>query len=128
MFPDVTASQMALSLFRSVKQKADETIHVFAERSLSLSNLNQGGDAVERQLIDIVVDGITNDPLKMNKLRDQPHILHCAIAIAINEQNLRVRVQMPRSHAQSSHHEPMEFDHSRGQRFRGQNIPISSKG
>ena len=117
---------MALSLLRSVKQKTGETIQVFAERILSLAEmayLNQGGDAVERQLIDIFVDGITNDPLKMKILRDQPHHLQGAIAIATNKQNLRVRVQMTHSHAQSIHHEPMEVDHSRGQRFRGQNHP-----
>ena len=125
-FSYVTDRQMALSLLRSVKQKTDETIQVFAERILSLAEmayLNQGGDAVERQLIDIFIDGITNDPLKMKILRDQPNTLQGAIAIATNEQNLRVMVQMTHSHAQSSHHEPMEVDHSRGQRFRGQNHP-----
>ena len=30
-----------------------------------MANLNHGGDAVERQLIDIFVDGITNDSFKM---------------------------------------------------------------
>ena len=57
-FSDVTDRQMALSLLRSVKQKTGETIQVFAERILSLAvmaYLNQGGDAVERQLIDIFV-------------------------------------------------------------------------
>ena len=32
---------------------------------------NQGGDSVERQLIDIFVDGMTNDQLKMKILRDR---------------------------------------------------------
>ena len=123
-FSDVPDRQMALSLLRSVKQKTGETIQVFAECILSLAEmayLNQGGDAVERQLIDIFVDGITNDSLKMKILRDQQHTLQGAIAIATNEQNLRVRVQMSHSHAQSSCPEPMEVDHSRGQKFSGQN-------
>ena len=62
-----------MSLLRSVKQKAGETIQVFAERILSLAEmayLNQGGDTVECQLTDIFVDGITNDLLKMKTLRD----------------------------------------------------------
>ena len=62
-FSDVTDAQMALSLLRNCKQKAGESIHVFAERLLSLAEEaydNQGGDAVERQLIDIFVDGMTN--------------------------------------------------------------------
>ena len=64
---------MALSLLRSMKQKTGETIQLFAERILSLAEmayLNQGGNAVERQLIDIFVDGITHDSLKMKMLRD----------------------------------------------------------
>ena len=90
-----------------------------------MANLNHGGDAVERQLIDIFVDGITNDLFKMKILRDQPHKLQGTIAIATDEQNPRGRVQMSHSQAQSSRPEPMEVDHSRGQTFRGQ-ISIST--
>ena len=36
-FSDVTDSQMALSLLRNCKQKTGESIHVFAERLLSLA-------------------------------------------------------------------------------------------
>ena len=118
-FSDVTDAQMALSLLRNCKQKAGESIHVFAERLLSLAEEaygNQGGDAVERQLIDIFVDGMTNDQLKMKILRDIPDILQAAIGIATNEQNLRARVNM--SHTTKAVHESMEVDHSRGQRFR----------
>ena len=46
-FSDVTDRQMALSLLRSVRQKAGETIQVFAERILSLAEmayLIQGGE------------------------------------------------------------------------------------
>ena len=110
---------MALSLLRNCKRKAGESIHVFAERLLSLAEEaydNQGGDAVERQLIDIFVDGMTNDQLKMKILRDRPDKLQAAIGIATNEQNLRARVNM--SHTTKAVHESMEVDHSRGQRFR----------
>ena len=71
-FSDVTDAQMALSLLRQTRQKTGETIHNYAERILSLvedTYHNQGGDAVERQLIDIFVDGLTNDQLKMKILR-----------------------------------------------------------
>ena len=108
-----------------MKQKTGETIQVFAEHILSLAEmayLNQGGDAVERQLMDIFVDGITNDLLKMKILRDKQHTLQGAIAIATNEQNLRVRVQISHSYAQSSRPEPMEVDHSRGQKSRSKSI------
>lgn len=122
-FSDVTDRQMALSLLRTVKQKQGENIQLFAERILSLAEeayQNQGGDAVERQLIDIFVDGIIYDNLKMKILRDQPDTLQGAIAIATNEQNLRTRVQMSHGSAQRKE-TPMEVDHSRGQKFKFQN-------
>ena len=53
-----------------------------------------GGDAIERQLIDIFVDGSATDQLKMKILRDQPATLQGAVAVATNEQNLRAHVQM----------------------------------
>ncbi|MCG7878548.1 MAG: zinc finger domain-containing protein [Candidatus Thiodiazotropha taylori] len=118
-FSDVMDAQMALSLLRNCKQKPGENIHMFAERLLSLAEEaynNQGGDAVERQLIDIFVDGLTNDQLKLKILRDHPDTLQAAIGVATNEQNLRARVNM--SHRTN---EPMEVDHSRGQRFRPRN-------
>ena len=55
-FSDVTDVQMAISLLRQVRQKTGETIQNFSERILSLAEEaynNQGGNAVERQLIDI---------------------------------------------------------------------------
>ena len=94
-FSDVTDAQMALSLLRRVKQKQGESIQNYSERILSLAEEaynNQGGDAVERQLIDIF--GLTNDQLKMKFLREQPNTLQGEMATATNEQNLRARVQM----------------------------------
>ena len=70
-FSDVTDNQMALSILRQVRQKAGENIHNFAERILSLAEeayANQGGDAIKRQLINIFVDGLLNDQLKMKIL------------------------------------------------------------
>ena len=66
-FSDVTDSQMGLSLLRQCKQKAGESYHNYTERILSLAKTaydNQGGDAIERQLIDIFVDGLATDQLK----------------------------------------------------------------
>lgn len=120
-FSDVTDRQMALSLLRTVKQKQGENIQLFAERILSLAEeayQNQGGDAVERQLIDIFVDGLTQDNLKLKILRDQPDTLQGAITIATNEQNLRARVQMTHNFPSQRKETPMEVDHSRGQRFK----------
>ena len=129
-FSDVTDGQMALSLLRQCKQKGGESIHNYAERILSLAETaydNEGGDPIERQLIDIFVDGLNNDQLKMKILRDQPATLQGAVAVATHEQNLRTRVQMSHhsgytsNHAQNTphaQHTPMEVDHSRGQRLK----------
>ena len=118
-FSDVTDAQMALSLLRRVKQKQDESIQNYSERILSLAEEayhNQGGDPVERQLIDIFVDGLINDQLKMKILREQPNTLQGAVATTTNEQNLRARVQM--SHQGSNVPILMEVDHSQGQQYK----------
>ena len=112
---------MALSLLKQTRQKADETIQNYAERNLSLAEdtyNNQGGDAVERQLIDIFVDGLTNDQLKMKILRDQPDTLQAAVGVDTNELNFRARVQLSHQSPSSSNATPMEVDHLRGQLFR----------
>ena len=75
-FSDVTDAQMALSLLRRVRQKQGDTIQNFSKRISSLAEeANQGGDAIERQLIDIFADGLINDQLKMKILREQPNTL-----------------------------------------------------
>ena len=81
---------------------------------------NQGGDAIERQLTDIFVDGLLNGQLKLKILRDQPDTLQDAMAICANEQNFRTRVQLSH-HDLNNSHTPMEVDHSRGQRFKFKN-------
>ena len=93
----------------------------YSERILSLAEeaYNQGGNAVKRQLIDIFVDGLQNDQLKMKILRDLPDTLQGAVVIATTEQNLRNRVQL--SHNTTQKETPMEIDHSRGQKFRYKN-------
>ena len=108
--------------------KLGESIHTYEERILSLAETaygNQGGDAIERQLIDIFVDGLATDQLKIKILRDQPATLQGAVAVATNEQNFRARVQMSHhrgytraQHTHHAQHTPMEVDHSRGQRFK----------
>ena len=73
-------------------------------------------------MIDIFVDGLLNDQLKMKILRDQPETLQGEVAVATNEQNLRARVQMSQhSRASNKSHASMEADHSRGQRFKFKN-------
>ena len=51
----------------------------------------------------------------MKILRDQPITLQAAIAVAVNEQNLRNRVKIATG---ASQYEPMEVDLSSGQRLK----------
>ena len=119
-FSDVTDSQFALSMLRQTVQKKGENIQLYAERILSLAEeafLGQGGDAIERQLIDTFVDGLTNERLKMTILRKKPDNLQDAIAIATNEQNLWARVHLsgsvPYTQKSDKRGTPMEVDHYR---------------
>ena len=87
----------ALLLLRCVKQKQGETIQNYPEGILSLTEEafdNHGGDAVERQLIDIFADRLINDKIMMKILKDQQNTFQGAVALATNEQNLRARVSM----------------------------------
>ena len=119
-FSVVTDAQMALSLLRQVTQNRSYQLKIILRGNCLLAEEaynNQGDNAVERQLIDIFVDGLTNDQLKMKILRDQSDTLQGAVATCTSEQNLRARVKMSR-HGSYSTHTPMEVDHSRGQRYK----------
>ena len=97
-FSDVTDSRYALSLLRSIRQNPGKNNQLYAERKLSLAKeafLGQGGDVVERQLINTFVDGLVgNVALKMKILRDNPDTLQGVIATATKEQNLRARASL----------------------------------
>ena len=94
-FSDVTDSRYALSLLRSIRQKPGENIQLYAERILSLAEeafIGQGGDVVERQLIDTFVDGLVgNDALKMKILRDNPDTLQVAITNATKKTKFKAQ-------------------------------------
>ena len=123
-FSEVTDPQHALSLLRKIRQKPGENIQVFAERILVLAEeafIGQGGNVIERQLIDTFVEGLISDQLKLKILRDNPDTLQGAIGIATNEQNLRARVGLTHT---GRHETPMEVDHSRNRNYvRPQNRP-----
>ena len=119
-FLDVTVPQFALGMLRQTRQKKGENVQMYAERILSLAKeafLGQGGDAIERQLIDTFVDGLTNEGLKMTILRKKPDNLQEAISTATNEQNLWARVHLsgtnPSTQKSDVRGTPMEVDHYR---------------
>ena len=119
-FSDVTDPQFALGMLRQTRQKKGENVQMYAERILSLAEeafLGQGGDAIERQLIDTFVDGLTNEGLKMTILRKRKKHdnLQEAISTATNEQNLWARVHLSGTNQSTQKSDvrgtPMEVDH-----------------
>ena len=98
-FSEVTDAQHAFLLLRKVHKKQGETVQVYAERLITLAEDafgNQQGPATQRQLIDIFVDGLSEDSLKLKILREYPATLEAAITTATNEENLRRRFNLQR--------------------------------
>lgn len=100
-FSKVTDAQHAVMLLRKVRQKPGETVQVYAKQLLTLSEdafPGQQGPAIQRQQIDIFVDGLTEDHMKLKVLRENPTTLDAAITCATNEQNLRKRFNLRSRH------------------------------
>ena len=115
-FSEVTDAQHAFLLLRKIHQKPGETVQVYAERLITLAEDafgNQQGPATQRQLIDIFVDGLSEDSLKLKILRENPATLEAAITTATNEQNLRRRFNLRTRHREVPDEERMEVDHYR---------------
>ena len=115
-FSEVVDEQHAFMLLRKVRQKHGETVQVYAERLMTLAEEafpNQQGPAIQRQLIDIFLDGLSEDYLKMKILRDNPNNLDAAIIAATNEQNVRTRFSLRTHHPVMSQEEPMDISHYR---------------
>lgn len=115
-FSEVVDEQHAFMLLRKVHQKQGESVQVYAERLITLSEEafpNQQGPAIQRQLIDIFVDGLIEDHLKMKILRDNPNNLDAAITAATNEQNIRKRFSLRTRHPPVREEERMDVDHYR---------------
>lgn len=112
-FSDVTDRYLAMSMLRTIRQKQEENIQIYAERLISLAEDafdNEGSPVIERQLIDIFVDGLRENSLKLKVLRDKPDTLQKAILLVTNEQNLRTRL----NHRHDDRPlEPMDVSHMR---------------
>ena len=126
-FAEVTYSQHALMLLRKVRQRPGETVQVYAERLLALSedaHAGQAGDAVDRQLVGFFIDGLTFDYMKMKVMHENLATLQAEITVATHEQNLWKRFDLRSgNHTTMSNSfdtenvgaEPMEVDHLRPQ-------------
>lgn len=117
-FAEVTDTQYALSLLRKVKQKPGESIQVYAERLMVLSeDAFEDQTAANQQLVGFFIDGLLNDYMKMKVMRENPTTLQAAITTATEEQNLRRRFDLRSTGhlhgAQGFGAEPMEVGHAR---------------
>jgi hypothetical protein len=82
---------------RRTKQFDGESVQLFAERLLQISEDAFDSDRIadpliQQQLIDIFCDGLAYDYLRMKILRENPRTLESAVEIAMKEQNLRKRL------------------------------------
>ena len=115
-FSEVVDQQHAYMLLRKVHQKLGETVQVYAERLITLAEEafpGPDGPVIQRQLIDIFLDGLSEDHLKMKILRENLATLEAAIEVATNEQNIRRRFNLRTHHQQVPSEEHMEVDHYR---------------
>ena len=98
-----------------MRQKQDESVQVYAERLLRISDEAFVDYApVEKQLIGYFTDGLRSDKLKMRILRESPPTLQAAVRIAMKEQNIYKTFNL-RYHSDPSDRveEPMEIGRGR---------------
>jgi hypothetical protein len=101
-FGDDTDTHQALAVLRQISQKHGEPVQVYGERFLKVAELaypdaqahQETKDFVQRQLVDIFIDGIGPDYLRLKLLREAPHTFERALGLAMKEQNLRRRHNM----------------------------------
>lgn len=129
-FGEIVDSQHGLQVLRTTRQKATETVQVYAERLLCVAEqawpdqpLNQ--TLIQQQLIDVFIDGLQDNMIARKVLRQAPPVLEQAVQLAVAEQNLAKKFSLrnrgfvsttattkaQRSrHENISQHEPMEVD------------------
>ena len=138
-FGDIVDSQHGLQVLRTCKQKPDQTIQVYAEYMLGLAELAWPNDPlttplIQRQILDVFVDGLTDNQIARKVLRDNPVTVADAVRIAVEEQNLakkfnlrnrgfvkpQVQVKPPRVPKASSYRqeEPMDVDTFQGRCYK----------
>ena len=109
--------------FCKIKQKTCESIQVYAERLVALSeDAFDNVGAADQQLIVFFINGLSHDYMKMKVMRVNPAMLQAAIAVANAEQNLGRRIDLRSGHqpqlTYDRSYEPMEIDHAQPKYFR----------
>ena len=98
-FAEIQDPQYAFSLLKTTKQKTDENVQIYAERLLSLAtdayeNIEGNLDYKEKQLVEIFIDGLSNDYLRLKLMRENHATLSNALKSAIHEQSVRARFEL----------------------------------
>ena len=98
-FAEIQDPQYAFSLLKTTKQRTDENVQIYAERLLSLAtdayeNINGNLDYIEKQLVEIFIDGLSHDYLRLKLMRENHATLSNALKSAIHEQSVRARFEL----------------------------------
>jgi len=93
-FAEIQDPQYAFSLLKTTKQRTDENVQIYAERLLSLAtdayeNIEGNLDYKEKQLVEIFIDGLSHDYLRLKLMRENHATLSNALKSAIHEQSVR---------------------------------------
>lgn len=82
-FAEINYQHQAFAVLRKTKQKPSGSVQLFAERLLSNAEdaYPQAGDrpVVEQQMINVLLDGLYHDYLKMKVLRENPRTFNEAL-------------------------------------------------
>ncbi len=138
-FGDVIDSQHAMQMLRQTRQNSGETIQSFSERVLCMAEQSYPDrpltdPIIERQLVDCLVDGLTDSSVARKLMREDPTTFQSAVQIAVHEQNLTKKFELrnrpipkwkPTKPVRQSqniqtriYEEPMEVDSFRGNCYR----------
>ena len=109
-FSDLADQHYALRKLKQVKQGTGESVQAYGERVLNLAEDAHPGQpanqpVLQRELIDVFIEGLTDDGVVRRLLRNRPADIFAAIDSAMEEQQVS-RVFK----AQRRYEEPMDVD------------------
>ena len=121
-FSDVADGSLALRMLYQIRQNPGENVQSYAGRILSLAEIGFAGEdnaTVRVQLVDIFVNGLTDEQLKLTILRKEPVTLNDAVIIATNERIIQQRVKISSHDATEPKFKPYGVPHVRESKYCG---------
>ena len=111
-YSDEGETHLALLKLRQLKQAKGESVQNFGERILSLAGeayvgQNANNPLIQSALVEVLVEGVSNDTIARRLIRESPDTLGEALTIATREQqaaksfSLRRRVEEPMDELES---------------------------